>query len=163
MLGEFDLIADVIEPVPVTVIAELLGVPEGDRHLLRPWSADMTLMFEVNPTPEMQRKATDASAAFEAYLRDLARERRARPGDDLISELAAVVEAGGDRLTEDELIGTAVLLLNAGHEASVNGAANSWWALFRHPDALARLRADPSLVPTAIEELLRYRHARADV
>jgi cytochrome P450 len=155
-LGEFDLIADVIEPVPVTVIAELLGVPEGDRQLLRPWSADITLMFEVNPTPEMQRRATDASAAFEAYLRDLARERRVRPGDDLMSELAAVVEAGGDRLTEDELIGTAVLLLNAGHEASVNGAANSWWALFRHPDALARLRADPSLVPTAIEELLRY-------
>ncbi|HXU86650.1 MAG TPA: cytochrome P450 [Verrucomicrobiae bacterium] len=155
-LGAFDLIADLLELVPVTVIAELLGIPESDRHLLRPWSADMTLMFELNPTDEMQRRATDASAAFGAYLRDLARDRRRRPGDDLISELAAVVEAGGDRLTEDELIGTAVLLLNAGHEASVNGAANSWWALFRHPDTLAALRADPSLVPTAIEELLRY-------
>jgi cytochrome P450 len=155
-LGEFDLIADLLELVPVTVIAELLGIPESDRQLLRPWSADMTLMFELNPSLEAQRRATDASAAFEAYLRDLARARRARPGDDLISELAAVVEAGGDRLTEDELIGTAVLLLNAGHEASVNGAANSWWALFRHPDALARLRADPALVPTAIEELLRF-------
>jgi cytochrome P450 len=155
-LGEFDLIADLLELVPVTVIAELLGIPESDRHLLRPWSADMTLMFELNPTDEMQRRATDASGAFAAYLRDLARSRRGRPGDDLISEFAAVVEAGGDRLTEDELIGTAVLLLNAGHEASVNGAANSWWALFRHPEALARLRADPTLVPTAIEELLRY-------
>jgi cytochrome P450 len=156
VLGEFDLIADLLELVPVTVIAELLGIPESDRHLLRPWSADMTLMFELNPSEEMQRRATDASAAFEAYLHDIARSRRARPGDDLISELAAVVEAGGDRLTEDELIGTAVLLLNAGHEASVNGAANSWWALFRHPEALAQLRGDPSLVPTAIEELLRY-------
>jgi cytochrome P450 len=156
VLGEFDLIADLLELVPVTVIAELLGIPESDRHLLRPWSADMTLMFELNPSEEMQRRATDASADFEAYLHDLARSRRARPGEDLISELAAVVEAGGDRLTEDELIGTAVLLLNAGHEASVNGAANSWWALFRHPEALAQLRADPSLVPTAIEELLRY-------
>jgi cytochrome P450 len=156
VVGEFDLIADLLELVPVTVIAELLGIPESDRHLLRPWSADMTLMFELNPSEEMQRRATDASAAFEAYLHDIARSRRARPGDDLISELAAVVEAGGDRLTEDELIGTAVLLLNAGHEASVNGAANSWWALFRHPEALAQLRADPSLVPTAIEELLRY-------
>ena len=155
-LGEFDLIADLLELVPVTVIAELLGIPEADRHLLRPWSADMTLMFELNPTPEMQRRATAASSAFEAYLRDLSRARRARPGDDLLSELAAVVEAGGDRLTEDELIGTAVLLLNAGHEASVNGAANSWWALYRHPDRLAALRADPSLVPTAIEELLRF-------
>jgi cytochrome P450 len=155
-LGEFDLIADLLELVPVTVIAELLGIPEEDRHLLRPWSADMTLMFELNPSPEMQRRATAASAAFGAYLRDLVRERRRQPGDDLMSELAAVLEAGGDRLTEDELIGTAVLLLNAGHEASVNGAANSWWALFRHPEALAALRADPALVPTAIEELLRY-------
>src|SRR5258707_2456483 len=155
-LGDFDLIADLLELVPVTVIAELLGIPEADRHLLRPWSADMTLMFELNPSPEMQRRATDASAAFEAYLRDLARSRRREPEDDLVSELGAVVEAGGDRLTEDELIGTAVLLLNAGHEASVNGAANSWWALFRHPEAMARLRAEPGLVPTAIEELLRF-------
>ncbi|HET7031309.1 MAG TPA: cytochrome P450 [Candidatus Limnocylindrales bacterium] len=155
-LGDFDLIADLLELVPVTVIAELLGIPESDRHLLRPWSADMTLMFELNPSPEMQRRATEASAAFEAYLRDLVRARRRNPADDLISELNAVLEADGDRLTEDELIGTAVLLLNAGHEASVNGAANSWWALFRHPDRLAALRADPSLVPTAIEELLRF-------
>lgn len=155
-LAEFDLIADLLELVPVTVIAELLGIPEADRHLLRPWSADMTLMFELNPTAEAQRRATDASAAFEGYLRELARARRGEPGNDLISELAAVVEAGGDRLTEDELIGTAVLLLNAGHEASVNGAANSWWALFRNPEALARLRAEPGLVPTAIEELLRF-------
>jgi cytochrome P450 len=155
-LGELDLIADLIELVPVTVIAELLGIPEADRHLLRPWSADMTLMFELDPTPEAQRRATDASAAFEAYLRALTRERRGAPTADLISDLAAVLESGGDRLTEDELIGTAVLLLNAGHEASVNGAANSWWALFRHPESLRRLRADPGLVPTAIEELLRF-------
>ncbi|MEA2608826.1 MAG: hypothetical protein QOJ75_1069 [Chloroflexota bacterium] len=155
-LGELDLIADLLELVPVTVIAELLGIPESDRHLLRPWSADMTLMFELNPTAEAQRRATDASEAFEAYLRDLSRRRRRTPGADLISELAGVVETGGDRLTEDELIGTAVLLLNAGHEASVNGAANSWWALFRHPEALARLRAEPALVPTAVEELLRF-------
>lgn len=155
-LGEFDLIGDLLELVPVAVIAELLGIPEGDRHLLRPWSADMTLMFELNPSPEAQRRATEASAAFEAYLRAQTRERQRAPGTDLISELAAVVEAGGDRLTEDELIGTAVLLLNAGHEASVNGAANSWWALFRHPEALRRLRAEPGLVPTAVEELLRF-------
>jgi len=155
-LAEFDLIADLMELVPVTVIAELLGIPDVDRHLLRPWSADMTLMFELNPSPEMQRRATEASAAFEAYLRDLVRTRRSSPGNDLLSELAAVVEAGGDRLTEDELIGTAVLLLNAGHEASVNGAANSWYALFRDPAALATLRAEPALVPTAIEELLRF-------
>ena len=153
--GEFDLIADVAEPLPVTVIAELLGVPEADRHLLRPWSSDICLMYELNPPEESQRRAVAASVAFGDYLRDLARHRRAHPGDDLISGLAQVADAG-DVLTEDELVGTCALLLNAGHEASVNGTGNAWWTLFRHPDALARLRADASLVQTAIEELLRF-------
>jgi cytochrome P450 len=152
---EFDLVADIAEPLPVTVIAELLGVPEADRHLLRPWSADICLMYELNPPIESQRRAVAASVAFSEYLRGLARERRQRPGGDLISSLARVVD-GGDVLTEDELIGTCVLLLNAGHEASVNGAGNAWWTLFRHPDALRRLRVEPALLPTAIEELLRY-------
>jgi cytochrome P450 len=153
--GEVDLIADFVEPLPVTVIAELLGIPEADRHRLRPWSADFCLMYELNPPEASARRAVTASLEFGAYLRALLAERRARPGDDLISALAAVVDAG-DTLTETELIGTCVLLLNAGHEASVNGAGNGWWILFRHPEALARLRADPSLLPSAIEELLRY-------
>ncbi len=153
--AEFDLIADVAEPLPVTVVAELLGVPEADRHLLRPWSADICLMYELSPSEDSQRAAVAASLAFGGYLRDLARDRRVHPGDDLISGLAQVAEAG-DTLTEDELIGTCALLLNAGHEASVNGTGNAWWTLFRHPDALAALRADPSLVPSAIEELLRF-------
>jgi cytochrome P450 len=153
--GEVDLIAQFAEPLPVTVIAELLGVPEADRHLLRPWSADICLMYELDPPEASARKAVRASLEFGAYLRDLLAERRRRPGDDLISALAAVVDAG-DTLTEAELIGTCVLLLNAGHEASVNGAGNGWWTLFRHPDALTALRADPALLPSAIEELLRY-------
>lgn len=153
--GEVDLIADFLEPLPVTVIAELLGIPETDRHLLRPWSADICLMYELNPPDESAHTAVAASLEFSTYLRELLAERRAHPGDDLISGLAAVVD-DGDALTEQELIGTCVLLLNAGHEASVNGAGNGWWTLFRHPDALARLRADPGLLPTAIVELLRY-------
>jgi len=153
--GEVDLIAGYIEPLPVTVIAELLGIPEADRHLLRPWSADICLMYELDPPDESARRAVAASLAFGAYLRDLLVDRRAHPGDDLISALAAVVD-DGDTLTETELIATCVLLLNAGHEASVNGAGNGWWTLFRHPDALARLRAEPDLMPSAIEELLRF-------
>jgi cytochrome P450 len=153
--GDIDLIADYIEPLPVTVIADLLGIPEADRHRLRPWSRDICLMYELEPPDASAHKAVTASREFSAYLRDLLRERRARPGDDLISELATVVDEG-DRLTEDELIGTCVLLLNAGHEASVNGAGNGWWTLFRHPDQLARLRADPGLATTAIDELLRF-------
>jgi cytochrome P450 len=154
--GEVDLISRVAEPLPVTVIAELLGVPEADRHLLRPWSADICLMYELNPSEEYAKRAVTASVEFSDYLRALSRERRANPNDeDLISALARVV-VEGERLTEDELIGTCVLLLNAGHEATVNVTGNGWLALFRNPSQLERLRADPSLVPTAIEELMRF-------
>src|SRR6478736_9257316 len=153
--GEIDLIADYVEPLPVTVIAELLGIPAADRHLLRPWSADFCLMYELDPPEASARKAVQASIEFGDYLRGLLAERRAHPGDDLISGLAGVVD-DGDQLTEQELIGTCVLLLNAGHEASVNGAGNGWWTLFRHPDALERMRAEHTLMPTAIEELLRF-------
>ena len=153
--GEVDLIADFAEPLPVTVIAELLGIPDADRRHLRPWSADMCLMYELNPSDDSARRAVRASEEFGSYLRGLLAERRIRPGDDLISALAAVVD-DGDSLTEVELVATCVLLLNAGHEASVNGAGNGWWTLLRHPDAMARLRSDPGLLPTAIEELLRF-------
>ena len=153
--GEFDLLADVIERLPVAVIAEMLGIPEEDRPLLRPWSADMTLMFELTRSEDDERRAVQATIEFSDYVRGMVRERRASPRADLLGQLALVGEAG-DRLSEDELIATAILLLNAGHEASVNGAANAWWTLFRHPAALADLRADPGLVPTAVEELLRF-------
>ena len=149
--GGGDLIAEVAEPLPVTVIAEMLGVPEADRHLLRPWSADMCGMYELNPPLEAQHKAVRAATEFSEYLKDLARERAAAPGDDLISALAQI-----DELTEDELAGTCVLLLNAGHEATVNVTGNGWRALLDHPDQLVRLRDDRALLPTAIEELMRW-------
>jgi unspecific monooxygenase len=154
--GEVDLIAAIAEPLPVTVIAELLGIPEADRHRLRPWSSDICLMYELDPPEASARRAVQASVEFASYLRDLLAERRRTPGDDLISGLLAVVDEGGDRLTEDELIGTCVLLLDAGHEASVNGAGIGWWSLFRNPAQLERFRAEPALAATAIDELLRY-------
>ncbi|MEU3600557.1 cytochrome P450 [Streptomyces sp. NPDC006798] len=153
--GGGDLLADVAEPLPVAVIAEMLGVPESDRPLLRPWSADICGMFELNPSEETARKAVTASVEFSAYLRGLIAERRTDPGDDLISALIAAYDEG-DRLSEQEMISTCVLLLNAGHEATVNTTANGWWTLFRHPGQLAALRADHSLLPTAVEELMRY-------
>ncbi|WP_026414152.1 cytochrome P450 [Actinomadura oligospora] len=153
--GGGDLLADLAEPLPVTVIAEMLGVPEEDRGLLRPWSADICGMYELNPPDEVQRKAVQAANDFSDYLRELARARAAEPRDDLISALARVADEG-DRLTEDELIGTCVLLLNAGHEATVNATGNGWWSLFRNPGELARLRADHALIPTAVEELMRF-------
>ncbi|GHE45560.1 MULTISPECIES: cytochrome P450 [Streptomyces] len=153
--GGGDLLTDLAEPLPVAVIAEMLGIPESDRAPLRPWSADICGMYELNPSEETARRAVRASVEFSDYLRELIAARRAHPGEDLISGLIAAHDEG-DRLTEQEMISTAVLLLNAGHEATVNATTNGWWALFRHPDRLAALRADHSLVPSAVEELLRY-------
>ncbi|WP_055586322.1 cytochrome P450 [Streptacidiphilus griseoplanus] len=154
--GGGDLVAGVAEPLPVAVIAEMLGIPEGDRPLLRPWSAAIVGMFELNPTPEAADRAVRASIEFSGYLRALIAERRRAPGDDLVSALIAAHDEG-DRLSEQEMVSTCVLLLNAGHEATVNTTANGWWALLRNPDQLAALRADPeALLPTAVEELLRY-------
>lgn len=153
--GGGDLMAAVAEPLPVAVIAELLGIPEADRPLLRPWSAAITGMFELNPGRDAAERAVAASTEFAGYLRQLIADRRRRPGDDLVSALTAVQDSTGG-LTEQETVSTCVLLLNAGHEATVNTTGNGWLALLRHPDQLARLRAEPGLLPTAVEELLRY-------
>jgi unspecific monooxygenase len=153
--GGGDLLTDVAEPLPVSVIAEMLGVPESERAPLRPWSADICGMYELNPSEEVARKAVRASVEFTEYLRGLIEARRKEPGDDLISGLIAAYDEG-DRLTEQEMISTCVLLLNAGHEATVNSTVTGWWTLFRHPAQLEALRADHSLIPTAVEELMRY-------
>jgi cytochrome P450 len=154
--GGGDLLAEVAEPLPVAVIAEMLGIPPADRALLRPWSADICGMYELNPSEETAARAVRASVEFSAYLRELIAERRTAPGDDLISALIAAHDEE-DRLSEQEMISTCVLLLNAGHEATVNSTGNGWLALFRHPDQLALLRSDPdALLPTAVDELLRY-------
>ena len=149
--GGGDLIAEVAEPLPVTVIAELLGIPDADRHHLRPWSAAICGMYELNPPRDTAAAAVRAAEEFSEYLRALARRRAGDPQDDLISALTAV-----EGLSEDELIGTCVLLLNAGHEATVNVTGNGWWALFRNPDQLRKIQANPALVPAAIEELMRF-------
>ncbi|WP_328943905.1 cytochrome P450 [Streptomyces sp. NBC_00250] len=146
--GGGDLQALVAEPLPVAVIAEMLGVPEDDeeRGRLRPWSAAICGMFELNPSEETARQAVEASVEFSDYLRELIARRRKEPGDDLISSLIAVEE-----LTEQEMISTCVLLLNAGHEATVNTTVNGWWTLLREG-----VRPDPEKLSTAVEELLRY-------
>ena len=152
---EFDLLAEVAEPLAVTVIAELLGVPAADRHRLRPWSAAMVRMYEMARTPQTEAAALTACREFADYIRDLAGRRRAEPHDDLLSHLVAVRD-GTDRLSADELVASAILLLNAGHEASVNALGGGVVALLRHPAQLARLRADRGLIATAGEEMIRY-------
>jgi len=154
--GHFDLIADYAEPLPVKVIASLLGFPDEDEHLLRPWSQSIVKMYEVNPSVEAQVEAQQAAHEFAEYVRDLMNKRKAQPGEDLISELATVEEAG-EKLTAQELIATCVLLLNAGHEASVNGFGNGMVATFEREDQLELLRKNPrAIADTAIEEFLRF-------
>ena len=153
--SEFDLLADYAEPLPVAVIAELLGVPETDRPLLRPWSNAIVKMYEYERTPERQGRAVTAAREFAEYMRGLARVKRADPQDDLVSHLVQI-EDGGERLSESELVASAILLLNAGHEASVNVFGNGMVALFGHPAELERLRSDPSLLETGIEEMIRF-------
>ena len=157
----FDLVAEVAEPLPVILICELLGVGIEHAAQLRAWSAAIVKLYELHATAEQQRAANDAVIAFSAFVREIVAARRAAPADDLITALAEVEEAG-ENLTEDELIGTCILLLNAGHEATVNGTVNAIYALLRDPGAMERFRAiadlpahDP-LVRTAIDELLRY-------
>ncbi|MEU3609424.1 cytochrome P450 [Streptomyces sp. NPDC035033] len=149
--GGGDLQAAVAEPLPVAVIAAMLGVPEEDeeRAMLRPWSAAICGMFEPNPSEETARRAVRASIEFSGYLRELIARRRADPGDDLISALIGVGE-----LTEQEMVSTCVLLLNAGHEATVNTTTGGMWTLLRH--GLWSRGIDPAGLSAAVDELLRY-------
>lgn len=145
-----DLVPELAEPLPVRVVAELLGVPAGDHGLLTSWSRAIVKMYEPDLDPAREAAAEVASAEFVAYLRALAADRAARPRADLISDLVAA------QLTSDELVGTAVLLLMAGHEATVNVLANGVHALLDHPAQWRRLCADRSLLPTVVEELVRF-------
>ena len=154
--GQFDVIADFAEPLPVKVIAALLGFPDEDEHLLRPWSQAIVKMYEVNRTPEDELAAQVASHEFAEYVRALMEERKRKPGTDLISDLAAV-EEDGQKLNAQELIATCVLLLNAGHEASVNGFGNGFVAMIERPDQHKLLAKKPfELAETAVDEFIRF-------
>jgi cytochrome P450 len=151
-----DLIAEYAEPLPVQVIAELLGVPEVDRSLLRPWSNAIVKMYEYGVTRTQRQAAERASSEFVEYLRDMVAVRRTRPSQDLVTSLIAETDSDGARLTEDELITTCTLLLNAGHEATVNVVGNGMTALLSDPASFAAVGHDPGLVAGAVEELVRY-------
>lgn len=152
----FDLLVDLAEPIPVTVIAELLGVPAPDRGRLLPWSKAIIGMFEPERTADAEVAAVRAAEEFAAFVRHLMAAKRAAPGEDLISRMVALHDADPARLTEGEVVANAILFLNAGHEAVVNVFGNGLLALLRHPDQLARLRADPTLMGTAVEEMMRF-------
>ncbi|GGT46596.1 cytochrome P450 [Nonomuraea spiralis] len=153
-----DIVDDFAYPLPVAVICRLLGVPREDEPRFREWSDAIVASADVgteDDTTEQDRAGRQARADMGRYLVDLAEQRRGNPGDDMLS--AFVNEpAPAMRLTREELAETAVLLLIAGHETTVNLITNGVLTLLRHPDQLDRLRDDPGLLPGAVEELLRY-------
>ena len=152
---EIDFIADLAVPLPVHVISEMLGWPAEERHRLRPWSAAIVRLYEKDHNAEDVLRAEAATQEFAGMLGELADRRRSDPKDDLISAFA-LLESDGDTLSADELIASCMMLLNAGHEAVVNSAGNGLLALLRHPEQRQRLQRDPSMITTAIEEMLRY-------
>ena len=151
-----NLIDDFAQTIPVTVIADLLGIPERDRHNLVPWSSGMIGWFEPERTPEMEQEAVRCAQEFMAYLGDLIGEKRQRPTDDLMSAMVDIYDNEPERLSELELINNCILLLNAGHEAVVNVIGNGMFALLRHPQQWESLKADANLISTAIEEMMRF-------
>jgi cytochrome P450 len=150
--GEMDLVDDFAFPLPIVVICELLGIPAVDRNRFREWS---NLFLSPALTEEAQQAFAVAIEQFLGYLHELFEQRRADPGDDLVSALVQAEEAG-DTLSEDELFSMVVLLIVAGHETTVSLIGNSVLALLTHPEELEKLCADPDSVPAAVEELLRF-------
>lgn len=145
---EVDLVDDYAFPLAITVMCELLGLPEGDREQFRQWTQD----YNSTGAP---KAVTSAAQSITAYVDGLIEEKRRMLGDDLLSALIEARDVD-DRLSDAELVAMVFLLLSAGHETTVNLIANGMRALLQHPDQLARLRSDPALLPQAVEEFLRY-------
>ena len=151
----FDLIDALAFPLPIAVICHLLGVPAEDQAQFRAWGHDVAATLDPQTTAAAQAQTHAAELALTGYLQELVRERRANPDDSILSVLIAAEEVG-DRLSSGEVVSTALLLLIAGFETTVNLIGNGTVALLGDPDSWGRLRQDPALVPAAIEEMLRY-------
>jgi hypothetical protein len=154
--GQIDIIRDLAEPLPGIVTAEMLGVPLGDRHQLKDWSADFAEMlgnFQHNPenAPRMLRTVEDMTA----YFRESIRRQKDQPKEGLVHSLMTA-EVDGDRLTEEEVVANSIVTMVGGQETTTNLIGNGLLTLLRHPDQFVKLRSNPSLIPSAIEELLRY-------
>jgi cytochrome P450 len=153
--GSFDAVSDLAFPLPVLVVCELIGIPTADRDSIRPRVTDLAKGFAL-VVPEHERPAAhEAVVWLREYIGDLVERKRVAPDDDLLSRMIAARDEGG-QLTHDEIVDNAVFLFFAGFETTMNLIATGCHALLAYPDQLARLRADPSLVPAAVEEFLRY-------
>ena len=150
--GSTNLITSFAEPVPVMVIARFLGVPDDMAPQILAWSHDMVAMYQARRDRAVEDRAVAATIAFSGYMRGLLAERRATPREDFLSQLLTARDEDGTALTEDELVTTAILLLNAGHEATVHSLGNGVQALLRH-GKIADFLADPA---RCSEEMLRF-------
>jgi pimeloyl-[acyl-carrier protein] synthase len=153
--GKMDVIADLAFPLPVTVIAWMLGVPQSDHAQFKAWSNALAVTLEPIVPLEVMQTAEQAAREITDYFRGLVQHKKKQPGDDLLSAMIQAEEQG-QRLTMDELLSNSVLLLAAGHETTVNLIGNGMLALLRHPEQLLKLRQEPALLRGAVEELLRY-------
>jgi len=155
--SEFDLIGEFAAPLPVLVICALLGVPPEDRHAFAGWSTARAASLDhlTSPEPGTLQRGDAAAAELAAYFRELLARRRAVPADDLLSELLQTTE-DGERLSDEDLVATCVLLFFAGHETTANLIGNGMRALLQHPEQLRTLQEAPDTATTAVEELLRF-------
>ena len=154
--GRLDVIAELAAPLPAIVTAEMLGVPTEDHPRLKTWSADFAeVLGNFQHNPDRAAGMLQSTEAMVAYFQAAIREQRRRPRDGLVSALLAA-EVGGDRFTEDEVVANCIVTMVGGQETTTNLIGNGVLALLRHPDQLERLRRDPGLIASAVEELLRY-------
>jgi len=156
--GRMDVIADYASALPVQIIGDMLGVPEGDRGPLRGWSLAILGALEPVLSEAQLARGNRAVEDFSAYLDRLVVDRKRHPGDPKEDVLSALIQGlpDGEKLSDVELVQNCIFLLNAGHETTTNLIGNGIDALFRHPDQLERLRADPDLIESAVEEFLRF-------
>jgi cytochrome P450 len=153
--GRFDAQGDLGHRLPLAVISDLLDIPEQDRATFGQWTKLLGLAFSAIRDPQIHREIEDALAQLDTYVRSLIADRRRTPGDDLLSALIQVEEAG-DRLTTDEMVALTENLMFAGHDTTRGALAAMSVLLARHPDQLVDLAADPDLIPRAADEVLRY-------
>jgi pimeloyl-[acyl-carrier protein] synthase len=154
--GEMELISDFAAPLPSIVTAELLGVPVSDHRQLKQWSADLAEMLgNFQHNPDRSERVLNTAADMTAYFRDAIREQRVHPREGLVHSLLAA-EVAGDRLSDEEVVASLIVTMVGGQETTMNLIGNGMLSLLRNPDVAAYLRDDPSLIPSAVEELLRY-------
>ena len=154
--GLMEVMRDLAYPLPIIVIAEMLGLPTEDRAQFKQWSDDLfAIMGVVRHAPELMQKAAESAGQITDYINQLSEQRRQKPKDDLLSGLVAA-EDEGSRLTHEELVANVVMLLAAGHETTTNLIGNGILALLRHPEEMEKLVKNPDLITSTIEEIMRY-------